>query len=207
MAGIYDLSPTLVFLGLTSYMISRYYYLSFASEKKVVEFAKYIKVINPEDKINSLIIPIWIGAVNIILIATIYSLIYRESLASLDFTSNLSYIVPGRLLPISVIILSVGFNTGILSYLVRNSLFEKKPKPTQMDEKMQTQSNGLVTIISKFLDKKTKKILGRLFEGLGVGLVASGVVLYSFEPRNIWTLVSGFLIVLIGVALTETENK
>ena len=56
--------------------------------------------------------------------------------------------------------------------------------------------------------RQQKKILGRLFEGLGIGLISGTIVTFSLTGIKYWYfLIAGLLIALFGTYWYENNYK
>ena len=55
--------------------------------------------------------------------------------------------------------------------------------------------------------KKQKKILGRLLEGMGIGLMSGAMITFSIVGRQYWYwFIAGAVVVLIGVWLNYSHE-
>ena len=54
--------------------------------------------------------------------------------------------------------------------------------------------------------KKQKKILGRLLEGMGLGLMSGAMIAFSILGKQYWYwFIVGAIVVLIGVSINSYE--
>ena len=128
-----DITVSIVFIALTSYLVARFVYLFFDDE---LSLKKLTDILPSKNKTNSSITFVWVSMLGMILTFSLLS--WRGmDLSTLDFSQNVQYFI-SKIGDIVIAIISAGYILGTSGYIFNEyflTIFSKPSKKTSRTAK------------------------------------------------------------------------